>query len=234
MCIDIEKIKKANIMMNSLCIFTNLKNDIVLKKYKKLLSGLSENDINIEEIVNLYNEFVYELLDKGKEICLKKYIIDKIFLDNNAFTSMIDSKNINNENILKQVKYELEVLQYISSIESRKIKECILNDRKIEYFEAEVVKSLLNWDININKEYDTYKAIDKLKLNILNSDNWGDSLENIIEFYKKYGTGIFGEYRAFVWENENGKEYLRGIKSPDPVTLKDLVGYEEQKKTIIE
>ena len=86
----------------------------------------------------IYNEFVYELLDKGKEICLKKYIIDKIFLDNNAFTSMIDSKNINNENILKQVKYELEVLQYISSIESRKIKECILNDRKIEYFEAQL------------------------------------------------------------------------------------------------
>lgn len=234
MCTDIEKIKKSNIMMNSLCIFTNLKNDIVLKKYKKLLSSLSGKTLDIEEAVNLYNDFAYELLDKAKGTSFKKYIIDKIFLDNNAFTAMIDSKDLNNENILRQVKYELKALEYISSIESKEIKECILTGGKTEDFEAEVVKSLIDWDIDINKEYNTYKAIDKLKLNILNCDSWGDSLENIIEFYKKYGTGVFGEYRAFVWENEDGQEYLRGIKSPDPVTLKDLVGYEEQKKTIIE
>lgn len=78
------------------------------------------------------------------------------------------------------------------------------------------------------------KAIDKLKVNILNCDNWGDALESIVEFYKQYGTGIFGEYRAFVWEHEDEAPYLRGIESPDPVRLENLVGYEYQKEIIID
>jgi len=229
-----EQIKKSNVLINSLCIFTNVKEDSVLKKYKSLLKYLNKKDISIEKGISLYNEFVYELLNKAKETSFKKYIIDIIFLDNNSFTSMIDREDLSNKHIIKQVKYELKTLEYIASITSEELKETIIHKGKAKNFEVEVIKSLIDFEVDSDEDYDSYKAIDKLKLNILNCDNWGDSLENIIEFYKQYGTGIFGEYRAFVWEHEEDKTYLRGIDAPDPVKLEDLVGYEDQKETIID
>ena len=221
-------------MINSLCIYNNLKEDYVLNKYKNLLEYLNEEKVDLGKAVNYYNDFVYELLDKSNGNSLKKYIIDKIFLDNNSFTKMIDTNDFSNEYIIKQVKYELKALEYICSINSEDLKEIIIYKTKAIDFEDEMIRSLMDFEVDTDREYDSYKAIDKLKLSIINCDGWGESLDNIIEFYKQYGTGVFGEYRAFVWENEDGNCYLRGVETPDPVRLKDLVGYEDQKKKIIE
>lgn len=221
-------------MINSLCVYTHLKEDDVLKKYKNLLEYLNEEKINLGKAVHLYNDFIFELLNKSNGSSLKKYVIDKIFLDNNSFTRMIDINDFSNEYIIKQVKYEFKALEYICSLDSKDLKEIILYKTKAIDFEEEMVRNLMDFEVENNNEYEGYKAIDKLKLSILNCDGWGETLDNIIEFYKQYGTGVFGEYRAFVWENEDGKCYLRGIESPDPVRLKDLVGYEDQKKKIIE
>ena len=221
-------------MINSLCVYTHLKEDDVLKKYKNLLEYLNEEKINLGKAVHLYNDFIFELLNKSNGSSLKKYVIDKIFLDNNSFTRMIDINDFSNEYIIKQVKYELKALEYICSLGSKDLKEIILYKTKAIDFEEEMVRNLMDFEVENNNEYEGYKAIDKLKLSILNCDGWGETLDNIIEFYKQYGTGVFGEYRAFVWENEDGKCYLRGIESPDPVRLQDLVGYEDQKKKIIE
>ena len=231
---DFEKIKRGSLMINSLCIYTNLKNDDVLKKYKNLLEYLNQEKVSLDKAVHYYNDFIFELLNKSKGSSLKKYIIDKVFLDNNSFTRMIDINDFSNQYIIKQVKYELKALEYICSITSKDLKEIMLYKTKAIDFEDELIRNLMDFEVDTNKEYDSYKAIDKLKLNILNCDGWGESLDNIIEFYKQYGTGIFGEYRAFIWENEDGKCYLRGVESPDPVQLCDLVGYEDQKKKIIE
>lgn len=221
-------------MISSLCIYTHLKEDVVLNKYKDLLGYLNEEKIELGTAVHYYNDFIFELLKQSDGSSLKKYIIDKIFLDNNSFTKMIDTNDFSNEYIIKQVKYELKALEYICSITSEDIKEIILYKTKAIDFEDELIRNLMDFEVDTNKEYASYKAIDKLKLSILNCDGWGESLDNIIEFYKQYGTGIFGEYRAFIWENEDGKCYLRGIKSPDPIRLEELVGYEYQKKQIIE
>lgn len=228
-----EIIKRADIMINSLCIFTKFKEDEVTKKYMLLLDYLSCDKIKIKKAINLYNDFSYELLNKAYGATFKKYILDEIFLDNNPFTVMIDNGNLDNKSVLDQVEFELNVLQFISCIKASNIKEEILQKSNSSDFEREVIRSLIEYDkevLNINSD----KHIDKLKINILNSESWGKCLEEIIEFYRHYGTGKFGHYRAFVWEHEENKEFLRGIDAPDPVRLKDLVGYEHQKETIIE
>lgn len=229
---EFEQINKASIMINSLCIFKNLKDDSVLLKYKTLLKYLNSKDISVEEGIGLYTDFIYELLNKADGKSLKRYIIDMIFLDNNPFTKIIDEQN-SCDKLFDQVHYELNALQYISSIESSAIKDAIIIKGNVKEFEIGIVKSLMDFDSDLECNISS-KAIDKLKVNILNCDNWGDALESIVEFYKQYGTGIFGEYRAFVWEHEDGAPYLRGIESPDPVRLENLVGYEYQKEIIVD
>ena len=227
-----EQIKRAHIMIDSLCIFKKLKDDNVLIKYKALLKYLRYDDISVSEGITFYNEFVYELLEESNETNFKKYIIDKIFLDNNAFTKMIDCNDLSQKNIVNQVSFELEALQYICSIECKTIKDLILYKTKGIDFEEGIIKNLIEWDSKKGID-DSEKSIDKLKKKIIDSNKWSECLEDIIEFYKKFGTGEFGEYRAFVWERDGGKAYLRGVKHPDPVKLSQLVGYEDQKKIII-
>ena len=76
MNIESEQIKKGSIMIESLCIFTNIKEDSVLKKYKILLKYLNKKDLSIDKSLRLYNDFVYELLNKAKGTSFKKYIIE--------------------------------------------------------------------------------------------------------------------------------------------------------------
>lgn len=230
---EFDSIKKANVMISSLCVFTKIKKDRVIKKYNSLLEYLSKDKISVSEAICEYNDFAYELLNKAEGTSLKQYVIDKIFLDDNPFTKLIDNKEVNNKNIVNQVDYELMALQYVCSLGSDTIKSVIMSKSKAMGFEEEIIRNLIDWEEN-HFEEQSEKAIDKLKLKILNSEDWGTCLDDIIEFYNNYGTGEFGEYRAFVWEKEEGKAYLRGVKAPDPVKLSDLVGYEYQKETIVE
>ena len=54
------------------------------------------------------------------------------------------------------------------------------------------------------------------------------------QYYAEYGTGIYGLYRAFrIAENEDAMRIVP-VTDTEDVTFDDLVGYEEQKKTLKE
>lgn len=56
----------------------------------------------------------------------------------------------------------------------------------------------------------------------------------VTDFYKAYGVGMFGLNRAFrIRHMEDGVEFLP-INNTDSVLLKDLIGYEIQKKKLID
>jgi uncharacterized protein len=59
--------------------------------------------------------------------------------------------------------------------------------------------------------------------------NWGELVEDLAQYYHESGVGIFGKYRALRWQDR-----LVGIRHPDRVQIDDLVGYEQQKATLIE
>lgn len=152
---DFQKISKGSILINSLCVFTRLKKDSVLKKYNTLLEYLCKDKLDLDESIKLYNDFAFELLKKSDGMSLKKYIIDEIFLDNNAFTNMIDKDDLNNKYIINQVKFELKALEFISNIESKDLKEVIIYKCKAMNFEEEVVKGLIDFEVDVANEYDT-------------------------------------------------------------------------------
>ncbi len=65
-------------------------------------------------------------------------------------------------------------------------------------------------------------------VNALHHQSWGELVEDIARYYQQSGVGIFGKYRALRWQDR-----LMGISYPDRVQLDDLVGYEQQKATLI-
>jgi hypothetical protein len=62
--------------------------------------------------------------------------------------------------------------------------------------------------------------------------NWG--VRELAHHFYRNGSGMFGIFKGFRWERVDGHGRLKGIASVDPVTLDQLVGYEEQKAKLIE
>jgi hypothetical protein len=58
----------------------------------------------------------------------------------------------------------------------------------------------------------------------------------VTEFYKAYGVGMFGLNKAFRIQSEDGKGgvILKPINNMDKVMLDDLIGYEIQKKKLVD
>ncbi len=76
MGLDLEKIKDFNLMLNSLCIFKEFLKDDVMNSYENLITYLNKNEFDINILLKLYNNFTYNLIEKSKEISIRKYIID--------------------------------------------------------------------------------------------------------------------------------------------------------------
>lgn len=62
-----------------------------------------------------------------------------------------------------------------------------------------------------------------------NNTRNAQSLEQIVDYYHKNGSGLFEAGCAFDWDGD-----FRVIKNNDPITFDDLIGYEVQKKMVID
>lgn len=71
-----------------------------------------------------------------------------------------------------------------------------------------------------------------IKKRLHQSVDWSDCLEDIARFYAHHGSGEFGKYRAFRWVRGTSAGTLRGVASPDPIRLSDLVEYDWQRDAV--
>jgi uncharacterized protein len=62
-----------------------------------------------------------------------------------------------------------------------------------------------------------------------NLSDWAEGLPELAQYYQRHGTGLFGEYRAFRWQQDR----LVGIASPDPVRLSQLAAYDIPRSELI-
>lgn len=69
---------------------------------------------------------------------------------------------------------------------------------------------------------------------IAQSENAEDVFAAVTGFYKQYGVGLFGLNKAFRLVGEGDAFFLQPITNTEIVRLSDIVGYEMQKKTLVE
>lgn len=136
------------------------------------------------------------------------------------------------------------------------------NDGSVNYFaenDFSAYKELFDYDFSwIEKELEIdcfsrlsdYKAICKkelmynknvsekvqaLSLKLETAKDGKDFFEDVTDFYKRYGVGMFGLNKAFrIREKANEEVEIVPINNMDKVMLDDLIGYEIQKKKLVD
>ncbi len=78
-----------------------------------------------------------------------------------------------------------------------------------------------------------HEQVQNLKSLLSSAGSWAEHLEDIHRFYHTVGSGIFGRFWAFRWNQSNGESGLTGVSKPDPIRLDDLVGCEDQIEEIV-
>lgn len=221
-----NNIQKSILAINSISVYRKIINDEVIAKLQKLLIGLQNSEAKIEEVINLYNDFFYELSKNNST--LEEYIINKIIFDENSFTNSSNYKNA--------AMRDLDNFQVISRISSLDIKNNIAERFKEKHF-WQVIESIPDWQGQIsNKVHEVFLPdyIYSIKNIVIQSEKWMNCIEELDQFHRKYGCGEFAQYRAFIWEKANGVGYLKGISNPDPVAFSDLTGYERERFKAVE
>lgn len=136
----------------------------------------------------------------------------KILLDENPFSQQVQKRALKDlpSSLIAAVKHDLQILQNIYSCSTQKICEWVQTGLQVHL-------APIPWSERSTETFFT------------RWENWTEALENLAEYYRQHGTGIFARYRALRWQQ--GK--LIGILHPDPVQISEIVGYESQKETLI-
>ena len=135
------------------------------------------------------------------------------------------------------------------------------NDGSVNYFaknDFKMFKKLFDYDFSVMEKelgidcfsrLSDYKAIGKPELmynknvsekvialseKLENTKNEDEFFDCITAFYRDYGVGMFGLNKAFRIANEDNKVIFKPINNMDKVMLDDLIGYEIQKKKLVD
>lgn len=226
---NITQLKQIKLSRDKISIYRNLIDDSVIDSFYKLIIGIESIDMEISRFINKYNDFYFKLVKSGGS-CFKQYIIEKIIFDENIYSMTMDKQ------YKEIVKNDLDNLMKIATVTSEELvshAKSSFKGTKLDLNDIENLPKLNSSDCKINNKYYPKHILDLINILSL-SDKWSNCVNDIMLFHKKYGTGEFARYRAFIWEEVKNVKTLRGIENPDKVELEDLIGYQIKRNIVIE
>lgn len=197
--------QKIRYYIESLCVY-DLKNDEIINALYELL-----NSIDDEKVLVKQSRF-FNLISQHHSF--RHYVSKLILTDDNVFTKAAAAGKCDEleNSIIDGVKSDLEKLEVIAGVSAEDIVRAE-QDSDI----ASVLATMPKWDSN-------GRAMLPLK------NNWAQQIDELKEFHRNNGYGMFAKFVAFTWRNE---EFLP-ITAIDSIRLGDLKNYEVQRNQVVD
>lgn len=199
-----NKAQKLRFYIEALCVYDLKKDDVVAS-----LLDLLQN-VDSEAVLEKQSKFFRKVTSHNS---FKEYLSRLILTDDNAFTKAAAAGKADRlpAAVLNGVKSDLKKLEAVANISPKDIYESVEN---IDL--RQVLKTLPSWQ--------TGESVAPL------TEDWENRIENLIEYHKKNGYGMYSKYNAFAWRNHG----LYPISETDPIQLSDLKNYEDQRRKVID
>lgn len=199
-----NKAQKLRFYIEALCVYDLKKDDVVAS-----LLDLLQN-VDSEAVLEKQSKFFRKVTSHNS---FKEYLSRLILTDDNAFTKAAAAGKADRlpAAVLNGVKSDLKKLEAVANISPKDIYESVEN---IDL--RQVLKTLPSWQ--------TGESVAPL------TEDWENKIEDLIEYHKKNGYGMYSKYNAFAWRNH----VLYPISETDPIQLSDLKNYEDQRRKVID
>lgn len=195
----------------SLLIYRDLLDDPVLLAFRTALSALDRPEIAAMS----YSEWFSELAKRNQG--WRDYLLNRILASENPFTQQLHRGEILKE-LMGAAKHDLRILQRFYECNSQQFYQ-LMKQKTVPWVDY----------IPDTKSSLRQTQIRQIQERLESLEDWSIALPELIEFYRRFGTGIFAEYRAFRWQDGQ----LNAIANPDPIQVDALVGYEIQRDTLL-
>ena len=215
--------------ISQLIMYGNLDNSSILSSMADIFNRFDNKLSSKEELVTDIYTQVKRILEVATDYGFDKnlwqnYLTYFLITNENPFSITCEKVGANDGKNDFKVFYNLFHYDF-SFIEKELGIDCfsIISDYKA------IVKKELMYNKNVSEKV---QALSEKLAKAANADEFFDI---VTEFYKAYGVGMFGLNKAFrISATENGKLTFNPINNMDKVVLDDLIGYEIQKKKLVE
>ena len=224
-------------LVSKLIVYRKMDRTSPLIRFAEILKYKDCNTFPDEKIINLLLDKVYEIIELGSKYqfdsnLFANYIVYLIATSENPFTLAAERKEVINESLksfaLNDFEIFIKLIHYdFSQVEKDLNLSCFTLIKNYNNENSGVNDKIIapnNINARINELYNEIK--DEMNVDIF--------YEKVVAFYKKYGVGDFGLYKAFRVSLSKENNLLTPIAGTSNITFSDLIGYEEQKKSLIQ
>ena len=228
-------------LISKLIVYRNIGDASPIMKLAEIFKYKEDKTFTDEKIASLVLDKVYRIIELGNLYHFDSdlwsyYIVYLIATNENPFTLAAERRGDVNDTLktfaLNDFEIFIKLMHYnFSKLENELNINCftlIKNYKDIKSAEIEKTFknncSINNAAIRIKELYELLK--DELDVN--------EFYKKVISFYKKYGVGAFGLYKAFRVSLDKNDTLLTPIAGTSNITFDDLIGYEDQKKQLIQ
>ncbi|MBD2361092.1 ATP-binding protein [Anabaena minutissima FACHB-250] len=202
----------------SLLLYQSLLQDEVGIAFLELLQAIRYSDADGCRCLQAYGSYFHALADKQQT--WEDYLITQILMAENPFTRLAQQRDFQDlpPALVAAAQHDLQLLQSLYECSSAILSEWVQSV-------AHLAVSPVVWYV----EPDDTAIQAGLTFSLHHSEHWANVVEDVANYYRQFGTGLFAQYRGLRWQTGQ----LIGIPYPDPVKLSHLVGYESQRDALI-
>ncbi len=217
-----------------LILYRDLGEDSILRKLSGIFEDYEKDTCSAAELTTRIYEQMKALLDLSTvygfdENLWHNYLTFILLTNENSFSMTSEKVGANDGTVNHFAKADFKVFKKLFDFDFSAIE----RDLEIDCFSTvchyqAIGKKERMYNKNVSEK------VQAVSRRIERAKDEEEIFTIITDFYKAYGVGMFGLNKAFrIKENGNGVEFLP-VNNTEQVLLKDLVGYEIQKKKLVD
>ena len=217
--------------INEMILYKNTEFYDNLVTMEKLYEGGTSS---AEEARNIAAECIGDILTLSEKMGFKgnlwhDYLAYIIAYNENAFSMSCERKGSVEGGINACARHDFTIFMKLFDIDLADI------DRRYDT----CLSMLVNFDNNNEQEKYFNKRIRdriiRLAENLAKAEDVNEFYDTVCSFYKEVGVGKYGMFKAFrIGNDDNGKVVVNPVISVEHIYLKDIIGYEQQKKKLVD
>lgn len=221
--------------ISQLLMYGDIDENEILYQLGALFARFEKGGYDKMELVRDINSQVKRILkvatDYGfDENLWHNYLTFYLIMNENPFSLTCEKTGAGEGTVNELVKKDFALFRKLFAYDFSRIEEAL---------EISCFSSLSNYKAIVKKEFmynqNVSEKVRTLSRALENTKNEKEFFQLITDFYRDHGVGMFGMNKAFrIEEKPSGGICFKAINNMDSVMLDDLIGYEIQKKKLVE
>ena len=208
--------------------------DTILMKMSDIFKKFDRDEETPDKLISDIYEQIKRILEVATDYGFDKnlwhnYLTFYLITNENPFSLTCEKVGANDGSVNEFAKNDFKVFMNLFNYDFRPIDAALgINCFSLISDYKAIVKKELMYNKNVSEK------VQALSLKLETAKDENEFFNYVTDFYKAYGVGMFGLNKAFrVIGGDNGVTFTP-INNMDKVMLDDLIGYEIQKKKLVE